>query len=115
MGILLTRGGIIIDTAVTRDILTATLDSGETGITGGGSGVSGTGNVPYSVTVNLDAGVTTRIVTPITTKPYSVFILDSAGVFLDSVRRQELLVGGVYVYDLYSTDALSDVEIRILY
>lgn len=114
MGILLTRGGIIIDTAVTRDILTATLDSGETGITGGGSG-TGTGSSYYTKIVNLDAGIPTRIVTTLTTKPYSVFILDSAGVFLDTVTRQLSLVGGVYVLDIYSVEALFDVEIRILY
>lgn len=113
MGILLTRGGIIIDTAVTRDILTATLDSGETGITGGGG--TGTGSNYYTKIVNLDAGIVTRIVTTLTTKPYSVLILDSAGNFLDAVTRQLSLVGGVYVLDIYSTDALSDVEIRILY
>jgi hypothetical protein len=114
MGILLTRGGIIIDTAVTRDILTATLDSGETGITGG-SGGTGTGsNPPYTQIVNLDAGYTT-IVTTLTTKPNSVFILDSAGKFLDTIERQLTLVGGVYVLTIYSTDPLTNVEIRILY
>lgn len=85
-----------------------------------GSGGGGD-SIKYSTTKTLAAGAVTRVTTTLTTKPYSITIYDTAGniIPLGSLGGpvngiQVSLVGGAYVLDIYSVDAL-DVEILIIY
>jgi hypothetical protein len=71
----------------------------------------------YSTTKNLTAGAITRVVTTITTEPYSLLIQDSEGVVIDppAVYAQFVFDGGVWNLDLYSVEALTGVKIKITY
>jgi N-acetylglucosamine-6-phosphate deacetylase len=73
--------------------------------------------VKYEATIALDAGVVTRVTTTITTEPYSVMVLDSTGKIVGPhlIDIQLLEVGGVYVLDIYSADALSGLTLKIIY
>lgn len=68
----------------------------------------------YSDTVNLGAGVVTQLVTTVDAEPWSIFILDALG-NIPSLQVSIDLVGGFYVVDIYSTDALNGVKVKILY
>ena len=80
---------------------------------GGGSGDAN----KYQQTINLGGGGMTRITTPITTEPYSVMLLDSGGKIIGPhlVDIQLGLIGGVYVLDIYSSDVLLDLKLKITY
>lgn len=71
----------------------------------------------YSTTTNLLAGEVTRISTPITTEPYTLLIQDSEGRVINppAVDAQFILDEGVYKLDVYSSELLEDVEIKITY
>ena len=77
-------------------------------------------SIKYSKLATLSAGSVTRVTTTLTTKPYSIMILDTSGNVITSTLGgpingiQVSLVGGVYVLDIYSVDAI-DVEILIIY
>ena len=79
---------------------------------------SGSGDTTkYEQTINLGGGGMTRITTPITTEPYSVMLLDSGGKIIGPhlVDIQLGLIGGVYVLDIYSSDVLLDLKLKITY
>lgn len=79
---------------------------------------SGSGDAnKYQQTINLGGGGMTRITTPITTEPYSVMLLDSGGKIIGPhlVDIQLGLIGGVYVLDIYSSDVLLDLKLKITY
>lgn len=71
----------------------------------------------YSATTSLTAGAVTRVVTTITQEPYSIMITDSTGNIMNPpiVTAQIVFSGGVYNLDIYSTDALTNVNVKILY
>jgi uncharacterized protein (TIGR02145 family) len=70
----------------------------------------------YTKLINLDAGDTTEITTPITTEPYNVFLLDSDGNDITSAVTIAVdLVDDVYVISIYSVDALTNVRLKLLY
>jgi len=70
----------------------------------------------YLQTINLSAGVSTTVVTTLTTEPYNVFLLDAEGNDISSqVNISLALAGGVYEVYIYSTDALTGVKLKILY
>lgn len=76
-----------------------------------------TGEMKYPVqTVNLGAGVETDITTTLTRKPYNIELLDSSGNVIEgTVTIRVALAGSVYHIYIYSTDALTGVELYILY
>lgn len=77
---------------------------------------SGTIVAKYSGTVNLGANVTTQKITTVTTEPYSILILDALdNVITDTLQIALSIVGGFYALDIYSSDALNGVKIKILY
>ena len=80
---------------------------------GGGVGDS----LKYSKTFDLSAGVVTRVTTTLTTEPYSVMVLDSTGKIIGPhlIDIQILLVGGVYVLDIYSADLIENLKLKIIY
>lgn len=81
-------------------------------------GSGGVGDsMKYSQTINLTAGVETRVTTTLTTEPYSVMVLDASGSIIGPhlIDMQMSLVGGVYVFDIYSADALSNAKLKIIY
>lgn len=79
---------------------------------GSGGGTAG----QYTQTTSLSAGVITRVTTTLETQPYSVMILDSLGnIITHTLKVQILLVGDVYVLDIYSSETLSNVKINIVY
>ena len=80
-----------------------------------GSGGGGTAG-QYTQTTTLSTGVVTRVTTTLTTQPYSVMILDSLGnIITHTLQVKILLVGDVYVLDIYSSETLSNVKINIVY
>lgn len=68
----------------------------------------------YTDTINLSAGIETDVVTTLTTEPYIVNLYDSSGVKID-LPISVILSGGVYHLLIYSTDALTDVKLFIIY
>lgn len=71
----------------------------------------------YLDTVNLGAGVVTDITTTLTTEPYNIFVLDSAGNELGDpeIAVSLALVGGVYHVYIFTAVALNNVKVKILY
>jgi hypothetical protein len=72
----------------------------------------------YMMTSDLGAGVTTVITTPLTTEPYNVEFIDSAGnIITTGLTVVSLaLVGGVYVLSVYNGGALlSGVKVKFIY
>lgn len=70
----------------------------------------------YLQTVNLTAMATKDVTTTVVTEPYNVFILDSSGNDITSdVTISLALVAGVYHVYIYSTDALNNVKVKLLY
>ncbi len=69
------------------------------------------------ITKDLAAGSVTRVPTTLTMPPYSVMILDSTGEIINPPEVKATIVfdSGVYNIDIYSTDALTGVNIFILY
>jgi hypothetical protein len=81
-----------------------------------GGGVGNTNS--YSQVINLGAEVVTRITTTLTAKPKHITIWDSTGKpvgpnTIPDIQRS--LVGGVYVLDIYCSDALANLELEISY
>jgi hypothetical protein len=80
---------------------------------------SGVGNAnSYSQTIDLTAGDYTRIVTTLTSKPKHITIWDDTGKVvgpntIPDIQRS--LVGGVYVFDIYCSDELENLELEINY
>jgi hypothetical protein len=67
-------------------------------------------------TFNIAAGIISTVITALTTKPYSVQFWDSSGNQLNaSISIEETTIGGFYAYNLYSVDAMNNVEIRLVY
>jgi hypothetical protein len=67
-------------------------------------------------TINLVAATPYPVTTTLTTEPYSIMVLDSAG--NEITASVEILVeftGGVYVVTLESSENLSGVKLKILY
>lgn len=82
------------------------------------SGV-GTAN-SYTQTINLSAGAVTRITTTLTSTqtPKHITIWDSTGKVVGPNTIpdiQRLVVGDVYVLDIYCSDALSNLTLEISY
>jgi hypothetical protein len=77
-----------------------------------GIGISGH---KYTASVSLGAGVITQKTTTVTTAPYAIMLYDAADMPLsnDMVMKVDL-VGGVYVLDIYSTDAIT-ITLNIFY
>lgn len=70
----------------------------------------------YLQTINLTADTTETVVTPLTSEPYNIFILDEDGNDITSgVSLSLALVGGVYEIYVYSIDTLSNVKLKVLY
>jgi len=66
--------------------------------------------------VTLAEGVITRVTTTLIKEPSSVMILDSLGnIITHTLSVTILLIGEVYVLDIYSSDTLSNVKIKIIY
>jgi hypothetical protein len=82
-----------------------------------GGGVGNTNN--YSQTIDLDGGDDpTRIITTLTSKPKHITIWDDTGKVvgpntIPDIQRS--LVGGVYVFDIYCSDPLTNLELEISY
>ena len=70
----------------------------------------------YSQTLNLLAG-NNIITTPVTMEPYTVEFIDSEGNKISSGLGdpQLTLVGTTYQVTVYSTEALSNVKLKIIY
>jgi hypothetical protein len=67
-------------------------------------------------TINLSAGVERDVTTSLTAKPYNVQLLDSSGNVIEStVDIRVALSGGVYHIYVTSSEALTNVELYILY
>ena len=81
----------------------------------------GVGNInSYNQTINLSAGVVTRITTTLTSSqnPRHITIWDSTGKVVGPNTIpdiQKSVVGGVYVLDIYCSDALSSLILEIMY
>jgi len=76
------------------------------------------GSSTYEKNDNLIGGETTRVTTTLTKKPFSVFILDSQGIviFPGQISSPKILLDqGVYVLDIYCSDTINNVNIRITY
>ena len=75
----------------------------------------------YSQLFDITAGVITTVVTTVTSKPYSVQFWDSSGNYINAVIDiEEITVGPpgpplAYAYKVYSVDAMTNVEIRLVY
>lgn len=71
----------------------------------------------YLQTVSLTGGAVTDITTTLTSEPYNVFVLDSAGNELGDpeIGVSLALVGGVYHIYVYSAIAIPSVKVKILY
>lgn len=69
------------------------------------------------INTNLSAGTVTRVPTVLTTPPYSIMLVDSTGEILNvpEVKAVVVFANGVYNVDIYSTDALTGINIFILY
>jgi hypothetical protein len=69
----------------------------------------------YSKTTDLAVG-DNLISTPLTSEPYNVFILDTDGNDItDAVSIKVTLTGGFYKVSIYSSDAYSNINLKILY
>ena len=77
----------------------------------GGGGDTG----KSSQVVTLAAGVITRVQTTLTSEPFSVMMLDKNGNNVIPMSLKISEVGGVYVLDIYSTDLIEDINIKITY
>jgi hypothetical protein len=73
------------------------------------------GEMKYTDTIDLDAGVDTTVTTTLTRIPYSVQLLDSSGNDVSRCLVAITLVGTVYVLTFYSVDALTDCSLYLLY
>jgi hypothetical protein len=81
---------------------------------GVGSG-GGTVNA-HADTISISAGVLRIKTTPLVMEPYSIQIFSSTGEDItNSLIYSYALDGGVYKLSFYSSDALSNVKLRILY
>jgi hypothetical protein len=69
----------------------------------------------YEETIALGAGTTTDVTTEATTEPVSVLMLSSDDEIIDVSGGYFTVVGGVYVFHIYSTDALTGVKLKIIY
>lgn len=87
-----------------------------TGFTASSSSISGTGDMlSYTTTVDLAIGVNT-ITTTLEDPPYTITIWDSNGNEIGGgMTINAALTGGVYVLTIYSTDAVDDAVIYIVY
>jgi hypothetical protein len=81
------------------------------GSTPGGGGDTG----KYSQVATLAGGEVTRVTTTLATEPYSVMMLDSEGNNVIPMSLKISEVGGVYVLDIYSTETIEDINIKITY
>jgi hypothetical protein len=76
------------------------------------------GDMKFFSTINLVAGVETGYATtiPSTKEIYNVYLEDSSGNDITSgVTIRVAVSGGVWVVYIYSTDALTNVKLKILY
>jgi hypothetical protein len=84
-------------------------------VTAASSGV-GSAVTKYASTVNLGAGVVTQKITTFTTVPYAITLYDSSiNVITHEHAIQLTYSGGFIVLNIYSVDALNNVQIYILY
>lgn len=78
---------------------------------------SGSGDVnKYQVTTNHPGGEA-RITTDVTTEPYSVMFLDNTGKIIGPhlIDVKMTVVMGQYCFDVYSTDPIPDLKLKITY
>jgi hypothetical protein len=80
-------------------------------------GTAGIGDVfGYNDTITLTEADTTTITTTLTTVPYNIMITDSDGnIITHTVSIKQYLDSGVYKLDIYSSEAVVDAELYILY
>jgi hypothetical protein len=72
---------------------------------------------PWSTVFSLLAGDNAlAVVTPSTTKPYSVMFVNASGIIItQDIEVEETISGGFYAYNLYTAEAINNLEIRIVY
>jgi hypothetical protein len=94
---------------------------GDNGLMGGGLGTTstsgtGTGDMnSYTTTVDLVAGANT-VTTTLSKPPYTITIWDANGDEIGGgMQISVAVVGGVYVLNIYTTDAVDDAIIYIVY
>jgi len=82
-----------------------------------GSGSGGGGSIgKYEYKTNLLEGLVTTVITPAVIEPYSVMVLDSTGKIITAGLDIDVrLSNDIYVLDIYSVDAISNVTIKVLY
>jgi len=67
-------------------------------------------------TITLVADTPYPVTTTLTTKPYSLMLLDSLGNEITATVENLIeFTGGVYVVTITSSESMSDVELLILY
>lgn len=77
--------------------------------------IAGSNIQQYIQMFNLAAEDTLHLTTTLNVKPHSVMLIDSEGNILGTEGIKMRMVSGVYIFDIYSSDDLIGVELKILY